>query len=92
MPQNDDGIRMDPPVSVPRAMGTTPAASAAADPPLDPPVIRVGSQGFAVGPHAETRFVAPAASSCMLVLPTTMAPAARIRRTSSASASAHRSQ
>ena len=88
-PQNDEGMRMDPPVSVPRAIGTTPPASAAADPPLDPPVMREGSHGLAVGPHAETRLVAPAASSCMFVLPITMAPAARKRRTTSASASAN---
>jgi len=31
---------MDPPVSVPSAAGTSPAATAAADPPLDPPGIR----------------------------------------------------
>ena len=35
-PQNAAGIRIDPPVSVPIANGTMPAATAAADPPLDP--------------------------------------------------------
>jgi hypothetical protein len=64
VPHIDDGIRTDPPVSDPRANGTMPAATAAAEPPLDPPVIRSGSQGFAVRPHAETAFVPPAASSC----------------------------
>jgi hypothetical protein len=87
-PQKDAGIRMDPPVSLPSASGTTPAATAAPDPPLDPPVMRERSHGLAVGPHAETRFVAPAASSCWLVLPTTIAPAAVRRRTTSASARA----
>ena len=84
-PQKDAGIRIDPPVSVPRARGTTPAATAAPDPPLDPPVIRARSQGLAVGPQAEMRLVAPAASSCWLVLPTRMAPASRMRTTTAAS-------
>src|SRR5207253_2711287 len=88
MPQKELGIRIDPPVSVPRATGTTPAPTAAPDPPLDPPVIRVRSHGFAVGPHAEIRFVAPHASSCWFVFPTTIAPAALSRRTTVASADA----
>src|SRR5947207_11389457 len=35
--QCDAGIRIDPPPSVPCASGNTPAATHAADPPLDPP-------------------------------------------------------
>ena len=61
---------------------------ATADPPLDPPVIRVGSQGLAVAPHAEIRLVAPAASSCWLVLPISTAPPARSRATTAESRSA----
>lgn len=45
-PQNAAGCRIDPPVSVPRAKGTSPAATAAADPPEDPPGTRVRSQGL----------------------------------------------
>jgi len=41
---------MDPPVSVPRVSGAKEAAKAAADPPLDPPVILSGSQGLRTGP------------------------------------------
>jgi len=41
VPQNADGIRSDPAVSVPVAAGVVPAASAAAEPPLDPPADRV---------------------------------------------------
>ena len=78
-------MRMDPPVSDPRAHGTTPAATAAAEPPLEPPVMRRGSQGFPVRPHAETRFVPPAASSCWFVFPIMTSPASRIARTSGAS-------
>jgi hypothetical protein len=62
-PHIDAGIRIEPPVSLPRATGTTPAATAAPDPPLEPPVIRPGSHGLAVAPQAEIRLVAPAASS-----------------------------
>ncbi|MNL32327.1 hypothetical protein D3C87_1541720 [compost metagenome] len=41
---------MEPPPSLPCAKGTMPAATAAAAPPLEPPVERVGSQGLRVGP------------------------------------------
>src|SRR5467141_3106611 len=47
-PQKAAGIRNDPSVSEPVAAGTMRAASAAALPPLDPPVMRAVSQGF---PH-----------------------------------------
>lgn len=36
-PQHDDGMRIDPPPSLADAIGTSPAATAAAEPPLDPP-------------------------------------------------------
>jgi len=45
-PQWEAGWRMDPPVSDPNAPRHISAATAAADPPLDPPGIRVGSQGL----------------------------------------------
>ena len=41
MPHIDAGKRIEPPMSLPCATGTSPAATAAADPPLDPPVLRV---------------------------------------------------
>ena len=44
-PQNADGARMEPAPSVPVAKGARPAATAAALPPLEPPEVRVGSQG-----------------------------------------------
>ena len=49
-PHSDAGIRMDPPPSPAWAIGTIPAAAAAADPPLDPPVERSVSHGLRVGP------------------------------------------
>ena len=42
-PQNDAGIRIEPPPSDPVARGTMPAAIAAADPPDEPPGTRVTS-------------------------------------------------
>src|SRR5437773_3453446 len=76
---------MEPPVSEPRPTGTRPAATAAADPPLDPPGTRVRSWGLLVGPKAEFSVDEPMANSSRLVLPMTMAPAARSRSTTVAS-------
>ena len=49
-PQNDAGLRSEPPMSEPSASGTIPAASAQAAPPDDPPAERVGSTGLSVVP------------------------------------------
>src|SRR5579875_602646 len=38
-PQHDAGIRIDPPPSVPAAIGAIPAATLTAAPPLDPPAV-----------------------------------------------------
>src|SRR5687768_15435211 len=81
MPQSPAGWRIEPPVSEPRASGTTRAATAAADPPLDPPGVRVISQGFFDGPSAEFSVDDPIANSSRLVLPTMIAPAASSRST-----------
>ncbi len=90
MPQNDDGIRIDPPVSEPIASDTTPAATAAADPDDEPPAIRPSPQGFHTGPQAETSPVAPPPNSCWFVFATITAPAARNAATTSESAPATR--
>jgi hypothetical protein len=50
MPQRDAGWRIEPPVSVPIAHGASPAATAAALPPDEPPGTRVLSHGFSTGP------------------------------------------
>ena len=50
VPVKPAGMRIEPPPSVPRASGAIPAARAAALPPLDPPGVRDGSQGFRVIP------------------------------------------
>src|SRR3979411_2049481 len=39
-PQNEDGTRIEPTPSVPIASGPHPAATAAAAPPLEPPLVR----------------------------------------------------
>ena len=49
-PQQAAGIRIDPPPSLPAAIGTIPAATAAAAPPLEPPGVRLKSQGLLVRP------------------------------------------
>jgi hypothetical protein len=49
-PQNDAGTRIEPPPSEPSEIGTVPAATAAADPQLEPPVVRDGSHGLRVMP------------------------------------------
>src|SRR5262249_7090392 len=69
------GCRMDPPVSDPSAAGTTRAATAAAEPPLDPPGVRSSAHGFRTGPNAEFSFEDPIANSSQFVFPITTAPA-----------------
>jgi len=49
-PQHDEGIRMEPPPSDPVASGTIPAATAAAEPPDDPPGVCSRFHGFFVRP------------------------------------------
>src|SRR5687768_11522791 len=74
-PQNEAGCLTEPPVSEPSAMETIPAATAAAEPPDEPPGTRVGSTGFFVGPYALFSVDEPIANSSQLVFETTRAPA-----------------
>ena len=74
-PQNAAGWRIDPPVSDPRATGTPPYATTAAEPPDDPPATRVVSAGFFVTPYAEFSVEPPIANSSMFARPSRMAPA-----------------
>src|SRR5690606_40878863 len=48
-PQQEAGIRIEPPPSLPGASGSRRAATAAAAPPLDPPAFRSGSVGLRAG-------------------------------------------
>src|ERR1700693_1481197 len=51
-PQHEAGRRIEPPPSLAWAIATMPAATAAADPPLEPPVVRAVSQGLRLGPKS----------------------------------------
>ena len=79
IPHRAAGCRIEPPVSVPRLSGTWYAATAAAEPPDDPPGTRPRSHGLDVGPNAECSAEEPIANSSMLVLPRITAPASRRR-------------
>src|SRR6266851_5825582 len=70
---------MEPPVSVPMPSGAWYAATAAADPPDEPPGTRVRSHGLRDGPNAEFSVDEPMANSSMLVLPRITTPASRNR-------------
>jgi hypothetical protein len=70
------------------ATGTIPLATAAADPPEEPPGVRVRSQGLRVTPLAAVAVQGKIVSSGTLVIPIGIAPAARRRRIASASAAA----
>ena len=66
-------------------MGPMPVASATAAPPLEPPQVSAGFHGFRVAPNTALKVLPPAPNSGVLVLPSTMAPAALRRSTISAS-------
>src|SRR5262245_8425080 len=78
-PQQDAGIRIEPPPSVPWAIGTMPAATAAAEPPLEPPALCLGFHGFRVGPNRRGSVELARPISGVLVLPKMTRPA-RFRR------------
>ena len=80
-PQNAAGMRVDPPPSLAVAIGTRPAATAAADPPLEPPGVRFWPHGLRVTPHALVLVKLRVPNSGAAVLPTGTAPAARSRAT-----------
>src|SRR5947209_10273817 len=85
MPQHEAGIRTDPPPSDPWATATRPAATAAAEPPLDPPGDRARFHGLRVGPNAGGSVVPAVHSSGTLVRPMMTKPAWRSRRVSAES-------
>ena len=66
IPQRDDGTLIEPPVSVPNAKGINPAATATADPPLEPPEILSNEYGFFEFPNKKFLPVIPAANSFKL--------------------------
>ena len=56
-------------MSVPRAQIASPAATAAALPPLEPPGTIARSHGLCTGPNVEFSFDEPMANSSQFVLP-----------------------
>src|SRR3954454_17032382 len=74
-PHSLAGMRIEPPPSLAWATGTIPDATAAADPPLEPPVERVVSHGFPLGPYALGSVVGRIPSSGVFVLPIVTKPA-----------------
>ena len=56
-------------MSVPSAQTASPAATAAAEPPLEPPGTASRSHGLCTGPNAEFSFEEPIANSSQFVLP-----------------------
>ena len=78
-------MRIEPRVSEPRAPRQGPAATAAPEPPLEPPVTRPVSQGLRGEGYQTLMFVPPSAHSCMLSLPIITTPACFNRSTVKAS-------
>jgi len=76
-PHSLAGIRMDPPPSLACATATIPDATAAADPPEDPPVEWPVSQGLRAGRKLSGSVVTVVPISGTLVRPSGMKPAAR---------------
>src|SRR5947208_8598297 len=82
IPAKAAGWRIEPPVSVPVAPGAIRDATAAADPPDEPPGVRPTllprrRHGEITGPYALVSFDEPMANSSMLSLPSMPAPALR---------------
>src|SRR6478736_4026063 len=82
------GMRTLPAPSEPMAAATRPAATAAALPPDEPPGVWLHAHGFRVCPKPGPLVNGHWPNSHVLVFPTITAPAARSRRTTSASAAA----
>src|SRR5215472_305818 len=83
-PQYVAGIRIEPPMSEPVASVAVPAASAAADPPLDPPGENRVFHGFLVTPQIRDQVTGAQENSGVVVLACTMPPASMIRCTKAA--------
>ncbi len=79
--QAAEGSRIEQPVSVPRARSQSPAASAAALPLDEPPVVRPGWTGLCTVPYHWFVPSTPQANSARLALPTIRAPASSARWT-----------
>ena len=85
MPLKWAGTRIDPPPSLPTPPAESPAAIAAASPPLDPPGVRSRSQGLLVRPYTALSVSHAISCSATFVTPRMIAPAAFARLTMGAS-------
>ena len=74
-------MRIDPPPSLPCATGTSPAATATAEPPDEPPGVRLVSHGLRVAPEWRGSVVGRIPNSGRFVVPTITKPASRRRWT-----------
>ncbi|MNN82129.1 hypothetical protein D3C81_1990280 [compost metagenome] len=70
-------MRIEPPMSLAWATGTSRAATAAAAPPLEPPDECCGFHGLRQGPNSAASVVGVMPNSGVLLRPTTTRPAAR---------------
>src|SRR5690554_2497625 len=85
MPQRAAGPRIDPPVSDPIAPKTKPAATAAPEPLLDPPLKCSRFHGLRAGGQGRSNEGPPCANSWVESLPIRTPPAARSRAVAVAS-------
>src|SRR4029450_1927953 len=74
-PQQLDGILIDPPPADPSAIGQRQAATAAADPPLDPPAVLLRSHGLRVAGKRPKAGVAQVPNSRVFLVPARPPPA-----------------
>ena len=84
-PHAEAGIRIEPPPSVAWAIGSMPAATAAAAPPLEPPALWPRFHGLRVGPNSRGSVDGAMPISGVFDLPTMTRPARFIRATISLS-------
>ena len=73
-------MRIEPPPSLPWATGTMPLATAAAEPPEEPPGVRSRSHGLRVGPKMRASLTGRMPYSGSVVVPTMTNPAPFSRR------------
>ena len=85
MPLNEQGMRIEPPPSVPIVSGPMPAATAAALPPEEPPGVFAGFHGLRVMPVSGLSQTPFQPNSGVVVLPKITAPCSRRRATAGAS-------
>ena len=85
MPHKAAGPRIEPPVSVPIAPGTNPAATAAPAPLDEPPGRWSGFHGLRAGGHGKSNDGPPSANSQVASFPIKIPPPALSRFSSSAS-------